>query len=260
MKLAAMVVFHTGDAEEAERELEPFKTWGSPLMVEVGPMPYPVMNTILDAAYPAGSLNYWLSSFTRGLPDELIDIAVDRFADRPVAHDRDPVRALPRRGDARRGDRDRRAAPRRRLEPPHPVRLDRPGGHRRERRRGRARRSPRCDRTSGAAAGSTTSATTRPTTRSAQPTAPTTSGSSRSSAATTPTTSSTSTTTSCRSTSVRLGAEADARAGSVVRCVWDRAAGYSSSTGCRGPSPAVRATRPASARSATWSFVKIADT
>jgi FAD/FMN-containing dehydrogenase len=79
-KLSAMVVFHTGDAAEAERELEPFKAWGSPLMVEVGPMPYPVMNTLLDAAYPAGSLNYWLSSFTRGLPDELIDIAVERFA------------------------------------------------------------------------------------------------------------------------------------------------------------------------------------
>ena len=80
VKLSAMVVFHTGDAAEAERELEPFKAWGSPLMVEVGPMPYPVMNTLLDAAYPAGSLNYWLSSFTRGLPDELIDIAVERFA------------------------------------------------------------------------------------------------------------------------------------------------------------------------------------
>jgi FAD/FMN-containing dehydrogenase len=83
MKLAAMVVFHTGDPSEAERELEPFKTWGSPLMVEVGPMPYPVMNTILDAAYPTGSLNFWLSSFTRGLPDELIDIAVDAFATVP---------------------------------------------------------------------------------------------------------------------------------------------------------------------------------
>ena len=83
VKLAAMVVFHTGEPEVAERELEQFKTWGSPLMVEVGPMPYPVMNTILDAAYPAGSLNYWLSSFTRGLPDALIDVAVERFASVP---------------------------------------------------------------------------------------------------------------------------------------------------------------------------------
>jgi FAD/FMN-containing dehydrogenase len=83
MKLAAMVVFHTGDPETAEREIAPFKTWGSPLMVEVGPMPYPVMNTILDGAYPSGALNYWLSSFTRGLPDELIDIAVERFSSVP---------------------------------------------------------------------------------------------------------------------------------------------------------------------------------
>jgi FAD/FMN-containing dehydrogenase len=82
-KLAALVVCHAGEAADAERDLEQFKTWGSPLVVQVGPMPYPVMNTILDAGYPAGSLNYWLSSFTRGLPDELIDVAVERFATVP---------------------------------------------------------------------------------------------------------------------------------------------------------------------------------
>ncbi len=83
LKLAALVVFHTGAPEEAERELAPFKNWGSPLMVEVGPMPYQVMNTVLDANYPSGSLNYWLSSFTSGLPDGLIDTAVERFASVP---------------------------------------------------------------------------------------------------------------------------------------------------------------------------------
>jgi FAD/FMN-containing dehydrogenase len=82
-KLSALVVFHTGEPDEAERDLEPFKTWGSPLVVEVGPMPYPVMNTLLDEGFPTGSLSYWLSSFTRGLPDELIDIAVERFASVP---------------------------------------------------------------------------------------------------------------------------------------------------------------------------------
>ena len=81
-QLSAMVVCHIGDADVAECELEPFKTWGSPLVVEVGPMPYPVMNTLLDEGYPAGALNYWLSNFTQ-LPDELIDIAVERFASVP---------------------------------------------------------------------------------------------------------------------------------------------------------------------------------
>jgi FAD/FMN-containing dehydrogenase len=79
-KLAAMVVFHTGDPADAERDLAPFKTWGSPLVVEVGPMPYPVMNTLLDEAYPRGALNYWMSSFTTGLSDALIDAMVERFA------------------------------------------------------------------------------------------------------------------------------------------------------------------------------------
>jgi FAD/FMN-containing dehydrogenase len=83
LKLAAMVVFHTGSPDEAERDLAPFKAWGAPLMVEVGPMPYPVMNTLLDGAYPKGALNYWLSSFTTGLPDELIDSMVERFASVP---------------------------------------------------------------------------------------------------------------------------------------------------------------------------------
>jgi FAD/FMN-containing dehydrogenase len=82
-KLSALVVFHTGATADADRDLRPFESWGSPLVVQVGPMPYPVMNTILDAGYPSGSLNYWLSSFTHGLPDELIDVAVERFATVP---------------------------------------------------------------------------------------------------------------------------------------------------------------------------------
>ena len=82
-KLAAMVVFHSGAPADAERDLAPFEAWESPLVVQVGPMPYPVMNTILDAGYPKGALNYWRSSFVHGLTDELIDIAVNRFATVP---------------------------------------------------------------------------------------------------------------------------------------------------------------------------------
>jgi FAD/FMN-containing dehydrogenase len=85
VKLAALVVFHIGDPETAERELEPFKSFGSPAVVEVGPMPYPVMNTILDAAYPDGALNYWLSSFAGELSDAVIDTAVEQYASVPSA-------------------------------------------------------------------------------------------------------------------------------------------------------------------------------
>ncbi len=83
MKVAAMICFHTGTPEEAERELAPFKEWGPPVMVEVGPMPYPVFNTIIDAGYPHGMQNYWLSAFTTGLPDGLIETMADRFPSVP---------------------------------------------------------------------------------------------------------------------------------------------------------------------------------
>ena len=82
-KLAALVVCHAGDPDTAAQELAPFLSFGSPVMTQVGPMPYPQMNTLLDAGYPTGSLNYWLSSFTRGLSDALIDAVVERFASVP---------------------------------------------------------------------------------------------------------------------------------------------------------------------------------
>ncbi|MET0939669.1 MAG: FAD-binding oxidoreductase [Gaiellaceae bacterium] len=86
VKLGAMVVCHTGTPEEAERDLAPFKEWGSPAMVEVGPMPYPVMNTLLDEGFPKGALNYWLSSFVSGVPDGFIETALERYASVPSPH------------------------------------------------------------------------------------------------------------------------------------------------------------------------------
>jgi FAD/FMN-containing dehydrogenase len=79
MKLAAFVVCHCGDEEQANADLKPLLEFGEPAMVEVGPMPYPVLNTILDAAYPRGALNHWKSSFLRDVDDDVIDVLVDSF-------------------------------------------------------------------------------------------------------------------------------------------------------------------------------------
>jgi len=46
-------------------------------------MPYPVMNTLLDDGFPRGSLNYWKSTFVRGIDQGLIDTMVERFASCP---------------------------------------------------------------------------------------------------------------------------------------------------------------------------------
>jgi FAD/FMN-containing dehydrogenase len=79
LRLAAIIVCHAGTAGQAQKDLAPLREFGEPLIVELGPMPYPVMNTLLDEGYPRGALNYWKSSFVDRLDDELIDLAIERF-------------------------------------------------------------------------------------------------------------------------------------------------------------------------------------
>ncbi len=79
-KLAGMAVCHVGSLGAAEKELEPLVGFGSPLDVQVGPMPYTAVNSMLDAAFPKGVLNYWKSSFLAELSDAAIDTLIAQFA------------------------------------------------------------------------------------------------------------------------------------------------------------------------------------
>ena len=163
-KLAAIVVFHTGDAGRGRARARAVQDLGLAARGRGRPDAVPGDEHDPRRRLPgrrAQLLAVELHARAARRADRRRRRAV---RDRPLADDGDPVRALPRRGDARRRDRDRGAAPRGGLEPAHPVGLDRSGRHATRTSPGRARRSPRCGRTSAAAAGSTTSATTRPTT------------------------------------------------------------------------------------------------
>jgi FAD/FMN-containing dehydrogenase len=78
-KATGLIVCHVGPPEQAERDLEAFTSFGAPIMVEVGPMPYSVLNTVLDERYPRGALNYWKSAFAEELSDAAIDTAIAQF-------------------------------------------------------------------------------------------------------------------------------------------------------------------------------------
>jgi FAD/FMN-containing dehydrogenase len=78
--LAAFIVCHYGSPDRAQADLRPLLEFGSPAITQVGPMPYPALNMILDGGFPSGALNYWKSSFLRDLEDGAIDVMVDRFA------------------------------------------------------------------------------------------------------------------------------------------------------------------------------------
>ncbi|HJS50057.1 MAG TPA: FAD-binding oxidoreductase [Gaiellaceae bacterium] len=82
-KLAAIAVCHAGSPDEAERDLAAVREFGSPVLAEIGRMPYPASNTMLDEGYPKGALNYWKSSFVRDLDDTLLDAIIERFASTP---------------------------------------------------------------------------------------------------------------------------------------------------------------------------------
>ncbi|HXV33698.1 MAG TPA: FAD-binding oxidoreductase [Gaiellaceae bacterium] len=79
-KLAVCVACHLGQPEQAEADLLPLREFGTPALVELGPMPYTVLNSLLDAGYPTGSLNYWKSGFLGELSDQAIAEMLERFA------------------------------------------------------------------------------------------------------------------------------------------------------------------------------------
>jgi FAD/FMN-containing dehydrogenase len=81
--LAAIVVCHAGEASQAENDLKPLLDYGSPAMVQIGPMPYPAINSMLNEGYPTGSLNYWKSSFLRELSDDAIQTMIEIFPSCP---------------------------------------------------------------------------------------------------------------------------------------------------------------------------------
>ena len=79
-KLAVCVACHVGEPEQAEADIRPLREFGTPALVELGPMPYTVLNSLLDAGYPTGSLNYWKSGFLSELSHAAIGEMLERFA------------------------------------------------------------------------------------------------------------------------------------------------------------------------------------
>jgi FAD/FMN-containing dehydrogenase len=84
-EVAALVTCHCGSSEDAEKAMRPLKQFGSPILDAVGPMPYCQLNSMLDANYPKGALNYWKSNFLAELSPAAISTMVDCFSRCPSA-------------------------------------------------------------------------------------------------------------------------------------------------------------------------------
>jgi FAD/FMN-containing dehydrogenase len=71
-KTAALALTQAG-AEESEA-LRAARSFGTPLLDGVAPMPVPVWNTAFDAVYAAGDQWYWRGDFVEELSDDAIDV------------------------------------------------------------------------------------------------------------------------------------------------------------------------------------------
>jgi len=73
----AVIACYCGEVAEGEQVLKSLRSFGAPLVDEIQPMPFPQMQTLLDAAFPDGNQNYWKSTFLRELSDDAIAVLVE---------------------------------------------------------------------------------------------------------------------------------------------------------------------------------------
>ncbi|MEV8614859.1 FAD-binding oxidoreductase [Amycolatopsis sp. NPDC051373] len=73
-KACGIVWCYTGPHARADEVLEPVRSFGSPLVVGLQPMPFNVLQTAFDALYPPGLQWYWRADVTTEISDEAIAI------------------------------------------------------------------------------------------------------------------------------------------------------------------------------------------
>jgi len=78
-KIAGIVAAHCGSPQDGEAAVRPLKAFGPPVMDVMGPIPYVAQNSMLDASYPRGALNYWKANFVTDLSDASIEAIVSGF-------------------------------------------------------------------------------------------------------------------------------------------------------------------------------------
>jgi FAD/FMN-containing dehydrogenase len=85
-KMCAIVWCYTGAMERAEEVFKPIRAFGPPAIDAVGPVPWPALQTLFDALYPAGLQWYWKADFFNDLSDKAIDLHVKYSAQLPTMH------------------------------------------------------------------------------------------------------------------------------------------------------------------------------
>jgi FAD/FMN-containing dehydrogenase len=70
--IVAMIACHTGDLEQAARDLAPIKGFGRPIADQIVTKTYVEQQSMLDPTQPKGAHYYWKTEFIPGLSDEYL--------------------------------------------------------------------------------------------------------------------------------------------------------------------------------------------
>jgi FAD/FMN-containing dehydrogenase len=85
-KSCGIVWCYTGPHDKAPDVLAPIRDFGSPLLVGVQEMPFPVLQSAFDALYPAGLQWYWKADFFHEISDAAIDVHLKYGPRLPSGH------------------------------------------------------------------------------------------------------------------------------------------------------------------------------
>lgn len=72
-KMCGIVWCCTAAPEKAEAALTPMRSFGKPAFDHVGPVPFPVLQSLFDALYPPGLQWYWRADFVKEISDEAVE-------------------------------------------------------------------------------------------------------------------------------------------------------------------------------------------
>jgi FAD/FMN-containing dehydrogenase len=79
--VVVIIASYIGDPVTGEALLAPLRKFGRPLADTIAPTTYVELNSLFDAAVPYGNVQrYWKSSFLKELPDDLIEVLIERSA------------------------------------------------------------------------------------------------------------------------------------------------------------------------------------
>jgi FAD binding domain/Berberine and berberine like len=82
-KAAVIGACYNGDLAEGEKVLQPLRDVGPPMVVQLGPMPYVAVQSMLDASFPPGRQYYWKAHLMGEISDSAIDAMIDHFSRSP---------------------------------------------------------------------------------------------------------------------------------------------------------------------------------